>query len=333
MTMQPLELPELSVLRLRARFAALEDIRTQAWKGAPLHGALKFALRRLACEVNRGSECLKERCEKAHVCAYVHLMETLRPTDAEVLRLQRTVPRPLVLQPPETPTEGWDKGEVFEFDLLVFGTAWDNVPWLLKALSEMEVGRAEGFSRGLVQLLEVIDRDTGETVFIPNEYVREPSRRENLRVLTKDRRERLCSMSNDKDVQIQVHFLSPARIQNRGDVILNGPVPFQALVRAAVNRVSSLNWFHGNGKELPWDFRAIKDLACSCRHTGGQVAVAQRSRHSSTSHRALYKDGLLGWLGYKGPVGPLVPALLAGEILHVGKDTALGHGRIMVVCP
>ena len=54
-------------------------------------------------------------------------------------------------------------------------------------------------------------------------------------------------------------------------------------------------------------------------------------RYSTRQGVRMKMGGLVGEIRYSGNLGPFLPFLKAGEVLHVGKGTSFGLGRYSVV--
>ena len=120
------------------------------------------------------------------------------------------------------------------------------------------------------------------------------------------------------DVRIRLKTLSPCSIKSKGD--LRYEFDPDALANSSYRRVYVLNCFEGNeidqhyGKDLP-----LEILDQETR----KVTVP---RFSSTHRKKLYLTGFVGEAEMK-VKAEFLPYLIAGEILHIGKNTSMGFGK------
>ena len=124
--------------------------------------------------------------------------------------------------------------------------------------------------------------------------------------------------ASENDVRIRLKMLSPCSIKSKGE--LKYEFDPDALANSSYRRVYVLNCFEGNemdqhyGKDSP-----IEILDQETR----KVTVP---RFSSTQGKKLYLTGFVGEAEMK-VKAEFLPYLIAGEILHIGKNTSMGFGK------
>ena len=129
-----------------------------------------------------------------------------------------------------------------------------------------------------------------------------------------------------------LHFLTPTRLQVRGR-LLEEP-GFRPLVFAMLRRTLELAWFHVPrpeiGLEIDWCFRPLLDLASQVRVAASDLRWQDLQRYSNRQRRTIALDGFVGTLEIEGDLAPFGPLLRTAEVLHLGKETTFGLGRMRV---
>jgi hypothetical protein len=288
--------------------------------GSTVRGALAAACRELTCAYRGSPECRK--CSERFGCPYAYIFETPMPPWSERMRSHSEAPRPFVL---ECGLTEWplQPGERLSFAMRLFGRAIDHFPLLLAAVRRMAhrgLGREQAPFR--LESVHQIGK-VANTVWTPTTDTPHP-------LYVERGLEALQSGPLEVDSLI-VHFITPTRII-AGDEVLVRP-EFRPLVRSILSRASSISYFHC-GTALDLDFRALLELADGVRLCRTRTVRHPFARYSSRQRARLQLDGILGNVMYHGSaVGRFIPLLRMGELLHVGKGTVLGLGRLELEVP
>jgi hypothetical protein len=126
--------------------------------------------------------------------------------------------------------------------------------------------------------------------------------------------------------RLDVAFLTPTRLKHRGELMWEGP-PFHVLVRRLLDRVSSLAYFHC-GEQWDIDFKGWIEQAKEVRVADAATTWADWSRYSGRQGQRIKMGGLVGPVAYEGNLAPYRALLALGSLIHVGKGTVMGNGRI-----
>ncbi len=315
--------PSLTISLYRFTIEALAPMRLPAYKGGVLRGGLGVALKRMVCFQPRTPAC--EGCPLRIHCPYAYLFETPLPPDAPVLRTYKRIPLPFVLEPPLDDRTVYRPGEHLSFNLVLIGRARNYLPYFIVAFQEL--GRL-GLGKGrtpyrLREVRAVHPLDSAEQVVYRAEegVVQEIE----LSVNGEDVNRAALELPAER---ICIRFLSPTRLKHRGDYVRHGP-PFHVLVRALLRRLSSLAVFHGGGR---WeaDFTGIIERAGKVRLVRSDALWQEWRRYSSRQQQDMDLGGLLGEALYEGELAEFRPLLLWGSLVHVGKATAFGNGKVQV---
>ncbi|HTG35948.1 MAG TPA: CRISPR system precrRNA processing endoribonuclease RAMP protein Cas6 [Thermoanaerobaculia bacterium] len=312
----PYPLPPIPYLRLSLVLRALAPARLPPYKGSMLRGAFGHALRRTVCAMGPEQPC--ESCRLRQACVYPRIFETfIEGAPPPFLRGLSSAPRPYVFEPGDDDRQDFAAGDPLAFDLLLIGQAVDLQAYVLLAVERMarsglgvarspfELARAEfRASDGAVHSLFENGRATGPAA--PPSF---PTR-------------------DGLDAErLTIRLLTPLRFKERGH--LSTTLDFRSLVLAMVRRTLELAWFHVPGAAIDWTFRPLLDRAATLRSTPN-LAWHDWDRYSNRQQRKVTLGGLLGTLHLEGDLTPFAPLLRTAEILHVGKGTTVGLGRIAI---
>ena len=103
-------------------------------KGNMLRGGFGHAFRRLCCI----PQCNDTRsCPLTASCPYKAVFEPSPPPGVESLSKNHDIPRPFVFRAPHTRQTRYEKGEPFEFEVVLIGRAVDFLPYFVLSFREL----------------------------------------------------------------------------------------------------------------------------------------------------------------------------------------------------
>jgi CRISPR/Cas system endoribonuclease Cas6 (RAMP superfamily) len=364
-------------------------------KGNMLRGGFGHAFRRLCCV----PQCKDTKtCLLATSCPYKAVFEPSPPPDAERLSKNQDIPRPFVFRAPQTQQTRFEKGQLFEFGLVLIGRALDFLPYFVLSFRELAAGglglnrakcnleRVEQIkpppnSAGVASLPNValVPRTCPEGVEGPRVPPREnkfPERTvprgsqteaadtENGKAVTGDGKRgarndyrteivytaedqlfrateamtagewikrRLHNSSACEGVgavrRLRVQFLTPTLLRADGEVIRRPE--FHHVFKRLRDRINALCTFFGDGP-LDANFAELGKSAEEVRTVSSDAKWVERFRTSSKTRQRHELSGFVGEATYEGYLTELIPWLLLGELVHVGKHTAWGNGHYEV---
>lgn len=304
----------LEVLDLRLEMRAEDRIHLPAFAGSSFRGLLGWCLQAAACECR--PPC--RECRRPETCAYSYLFETAVSHAPSWNHGSEEVPRPFVLEPPFG-GRGLEPGSRFRLGLRLFGEATRFLPHFLYAVEEMGrrgLGQNEARFR-LLSAASVGPDRRSRTFHEDGRTLEEP--------LPLDLAE--WAEATTETHRVEVRFCTPARLVSRGRVVQ--VVEFHHLIRSLLRRLNLLRTVHGDGP-LDVDFRALVQRAEEVRLEDERLEWFDWQRHSTRQGRPIDMGGVVGDAIYEGDLEEFLPLLLAGELLHVGKATTFGMGRIEV---
>ncbi len=128
---------------------------------------------------------------------------------------------------------------------------------------------------------------------------------------------------------LRLHLLTPVHLVGNGRQISRG-ISFALLIRSLLRRLRDLRRAFGEDSDMGQTGRDFYEAAEAVRVCEDHLYWSRRKRYSYRQHQDVYLNGFKGDIGFSRGVLPFVPLVRAGEIVHVGKGTSSGNGRIAV---
>ena len=288
-------------------------------KGITLRGAFGTVFRRLVCHD------LKAQCPACHLkenCPYCAVFSPVVPPEAKRLRLNRDIPRPFVIKPPLNGKDVYETGDILGFDLVVVGNARDFLPYFIVTFEELGrqgIGIARGKYRFKTLEAMMPDRSWHEIYDYKERMVRPPGSPLGLDQL---------NLKKDESIQeLKIEFLTPVLLKEKGRWVRP---EFGPLMKRLRDRINALSYFYcGNNIEM--DFRSFGEKADAVKTNQEDLSWVEERRYSKQRELIHILKGYTGEIEYKGDLGPFMPWLRLGEIVHVGKATAFGQGWFRIL--
>jgi CRISPR-associated endoribonuclease Cas6 len=322
---------DLEVHQLRFRAEVTAPLRLPAARGAALRGALFAALRAQFCLAGGGPDC--GRPPAAASCPVCFL---LAPVD-EGNRRGQDVPRPYVLRVALDGPPAYARGETFEFGLSTFGHSLGVFPYALLGVQEMGqrglgAGRAGGFELAEVWAEQPLagrqeriyrggrggDPHVG-TPALPVDGADVAAEAATLGARGADRRLRLSLPTPLRLVEGR-HLVKPESFQPR------------VLLARLLDRLDALGARYGGGPTAA-GVAALLAHAATVRVVESRLTWRELFRASGRHRALLPMGGLVGDVVLEGDLTPLLPWLVWGSLVHVGKDAAMGNGELRLSVP
>ncbi len=240
-----------------------------------------------------------------------------------------------LLPPMNEPASGFKPGERFEFGITLFGAALKFLPYFVLAVPEM--GRiGVGVGRGKFALKSVwaenpFTRARECLLAEGDNLVHTPT----LTLTHADvvaRAEQLLGVLDARDARVPIEFVTPTRLIEEGD-LAKAPA-FEVLFARLLKRVDDLaeEYSGGNGRPRE-EIIALEQLAARVRLVEAQIRWVEvwsgsqrrgtRSPLGGIVGRAVYAAEREVWRA-------LLPWLLWGQLVQVGKSAVKGNGVIVI---
>lgn len=307
----------------RLTLEALEPLHLPPVVGNALRGGFGHTFKRLVC---RQPELCNKSCERGNACPYGYIFETAPPDNSEVLRTFDDVPRPFIIAAPRSRRQTVAVGERLSFDLTLVGRGLDYLPYFIvvfEKLGQAGLGRDRGRYR--LRTVEAIQPFQGKATVIyqDKQEASHPVETTLTGVMVADY---AATLPADR---LSLEFLTPARLKHQGQWVGEGP-SLAVLIKALLNRVSSLSYFHC-GQIFETDFKGMIERASQVQTVRVETRWEDWSRVSGRQHQRIEMGGLVGRVMYEGDLTEYLPLLALGELIHVGKGTVFGNGQYQIL--
>lgn len=208
----------------------------------------------------------------------------------------------------------FSEGDEFHFTMTLFGkTIVYFTPILMAfyALGQTGLGREKARF-----IIERVTNTTGE-VLVEGSNVYKENYKVHLLGDYVDYRMR-------REIGNKVHFHTPLSLKQHGEELTEFDA--EALVNAAARRLYMLDCFEGIEAEQ------ILVPREELPHILTQKSIPTRvRRYSSTHGGGIYLSGIRGDIEFNGLGEEVRRLLLAAEVMHVGRNTSFGFGRVTVL--
>jgi len=295
-------------------------------KGNMLRGGFGVAFRRLCCI----PECPDANaCPIPESCPYKLIFEPSPPAGAERLSRNQDIPRPFIFHPPSSTQTRFEKGEPFEFELVLIGDAFEFLPYFILSIRELAEGGL-GLNRARCKLDRVLSLHSspGSLIYSGEDQVFQSVNAVASSEWIESRLGEFQSSLRGSKSTIGIRFLTPTSIRAEGQVIHQPE--FHHIFKRVRDRVNALSTFYGDGP-LDVDFRGLGERSERVKMLSGRFEWVDRARTSSKTGQRHQLSGFVGEAVYEGELGEFLSWLVMGELVHVGKHAPWGNGQMQLL--
>jgi len=309
----------LTFTHLRFQARARTPMRLGQYQGAErLRDALAQVMLRAVCPETRRAE--RPSPEHAAVCPACWLLAA--QTDPGAVR------RVYSLAGPQPPLDTLAPGQPFQFTITLFGEGFRFLPYFVLAASAMgDTGVGPG--RGKFEILSIHATNplTGASHAILSEGEK-IVRPQSLPIVWKDADAAARAFPVEADVRVR--FLSPTRLID-SESLVKAP-DFGIFFRRLLERVDELSKQHNGGERRPpEEVSELNQLADQVRLIEQSTQWIELWGPSGRTGRSTPMSGFVGLAVYRSKHwDTLLPWLLLGQGVQVGKLTAKGNGVFQV---
>lgn len=310
----------LTFTHLRFTARAKQPIRLGRYQGAErLRDALAQVMLRAVCPETFRTQ--KPNPEHAAVCPACWLLAA-ETTPGAVRRVYSFVG-------PQPPVDTLEPGEEFHFTLTLFGEGYRFLPYFVLAAEAMgEVGIGPGRGKFEIRFIQAIHPLKGETAVIlaENECVVRPA---NLPIGWEDAQNYAAGLPDNGEITLQ--FLAPIRLID-SESLVKAP-DFSIFFRRLLERIDDLARQHNAAeRRAATERNSLYEIADQVRLVDQSTRWIDLWAPSSRRGQSAPMGGLVGWAKYRSRNWqPLLPWLILGQGVQVGKLTAKGNGVYQVI--
>jgi hypothetical protein len=310
---------EFTVSVFRIKIKAKEKIDLPYFPGSVLRGAFGASLRRMTCVV-KTEDC--NQCILNQKCVYATSFESIFSGDSPYLKGTTKAPHPVMVYPLQLGDKVYRKGGTYTFGMTVFGERRDYLPYYIYAVSrlgEMGLGKTRGrFS--ILSVKEMINHrgwreiyhENSETLLNDGQGI---SIEQVLRRRTRQKR-------------LVLETKTPLRIKNSGK--LTEEPALSQIVQGVLFRLRVLSSLYS---DEPLDLLSninLNELSKGVMVEHANFRWMDHGRYSKRQNAKMKLGGAMGTMVITGNLNKVYPILKAGELIHIGKNTAFGLGRYTV---
>lgn len=285
---------DISYLPLKITLTALKRAELPSFLGSTLRGVIGQSL---------------YRCDRD---AYEFLYENGKKCGGK-----QDIVKPYLIIPPEAHGIKTivDQGETLSFEFLLLGNAVKYTSSLIAALQDV-CRYGLGAQRYPFALLRVINSQDHRIVWQEGNYY--GSGVNDLRIPNQ--------MLPDV-TSVVVGLRTPLRIRRGGQLVTS--ISFETVIRNVTKRMVGITERYGGWVDEE-EIKRIQFLAAGVLMTKENLRLEHLERYSNRLQEKMDLSGLVGELQFEGNLDSFVPWLFAAQILHIGRNTTFGMGRIEV---
>lgn len=230
---------------------------------------------------------------------------------------QQNSVKPYILEPPElcTGKRIIEEGEKLSFNLLLLGDTTKYSYSIIRALEKIEQ-YGLGACRYPFRLLQVMHRKEQRLLWREGNYY--PMGKQEVGIPDRT----LLEVEG-----AGIRFCTPLRIRRGGKLLTD--ISFAVLIRNITNRVVALTERYGGWVDQEVVAK-LQELSLEIKTVKESLKIEELDRYSNRLQEKMNFSGLLGEMEFAGDLTPFVPWLYVAEILHIGRNTTFGMGKVQV---
>jgi hypothetical protein len=140
----------------------------------------------------------------------------------------------------------------------------------------------------------------------------------------------LVRTGHPEPAALELRFESPLRLQHESKPLRPDQLTPRNFMSHLLRRITLMLDVHMGIRPAPFDVGAVLTLANQVAHDSRALQWHDLRRYSARQGQELPQGGVQGAWIWKGPLAQLLPWLLLGQWLHVGKGATAGLGGYTV---
>lgn len=290
--MLSLDVPfSLNYLPLTIQLECCEEAILPEFLGSTLRGALGWVL----------------QSEKT---AYYYLFENRRESGGF------DIVNPYIIEPPKA-KRYYQKGEILSFSFILLGNAALYKEAVFKGLIRSGY-LALGAGRKKFRLNTILHSNSLKTIWSRENSMLQLELASSIPLIP------MVEVADWCSVQLQ----TPLRIRRQGSLLEE--LDFPTLIRNITKRVEMINERYG-GQIDKASLEKVNSLSSEIQQRSNDFIVQQVDRYSNRKNQKMDFSGLLGVSTFEGELTNFTTWLKAAEILHIGRNTTFGYGKVEII--
>lgn len=333
----------MTLLNVRLHFKAERPQLKSRRHPHTVRRAVGAAMKNSICAFSPSLSC--SQCVLAESCPYTRILLPAIAWPAPGC----STPRPVIFRPAPAGDAGGPSLRT-AWDVILVGTGWQYLKYILRALSGKGLGDQGAFpwgAEGGWELQEaMLLHPQGEMPLdirpITDQYAPSPGiRRHGPSVsvpshmviwgnsLTMAAPQRQSNPAPAGEDILRLNFKTRTRLKRRGRY-LTRPPQFPLLIRHLLRRVAGLSALY-TGRRLTIAWPRLLEQAAQVQLVDHDLRWSRWSRSSGRSPgRVMHRSGFTGSVYYRGPWQPFGSLLALGTYVHVGQGATFGGGQFTV---
>lgn len=295
----------------------LNTVNLPSFLGKFLRGSFGINLKRVTCLNNKEKNCYE--CDFKNICLYYITFESIDEKNLNKnLKKGKYLPHPFVLEPPKIEKNTFEKGEYFNFNLILIGFVNYQINFFIKTLilmGEYGIGLNKGegqfnIEKILTNDLNVIYPNGDAFNFLKNDLINE-------------------ELIENEINEIDIRFLTNTRILNSGKLVgTKKALEFNILFKSIYDRIKTLAFLYNNW-EIDFDEKLYLNIADSIKIKENKIFWGPDwNIYSGRQKDIIRLGGIMGNIVYYGNLEKFIPFLIVSKYTHVGEKTSYGFGEI-----
>lgn len=319
------KLEPIRVAKYRFVLRPFDFIKLTSYAGSSLRKDFSPVFKQITCTEIDG-KC--KACKKKKDCPYYISLEVGQGIPDPEYKRYQTPPKPFIFEPPLQRKTFYSKNEDLYYDLILVGKTLEYFPFFaasLQRLGQIGIGRNQGkYSMKRILAIDLLQNVVaGEYNFNSGEQVGDRDFSVSLGQIYEK-----YSLEYDEVNLVNVTLATPLRMKRIGAEKWH--LYFRTLMRNILTRIANLAYAYSGYTDFLHFPEIIYDAGSV--HTVKENFTWEdwRSRAVRESNSKVRLGGCLGDVSYRGEITAFWPILRLGEILHIGKNTSFGLGRILL---
>lgn len=287
-------------ITLRVTYEAQGRGKLPPYLGSTIRGLIGHSLRKMVCSTPN-VKCFT--CKLASNCAYANYFVSPRNAAGSV--------NPFVLLPVTSHKTLWEKGDLCEFEMTLFGKFSQEISLIMQIFKQVEQ-----FGWGAVKmpfkLLKITNPTNGQMVWYNDE------------LYLKNAMAQPITVTENETSMVFMSFPTPLRLE-KSKKLIERP-SFEQIIQAIARRLALLSHAYEDF-QMKWAYEEMLEEARKVKIVDdGWEKNTFRRFSMNQKNKELVKDTLTGWVCYEGNLTPFTPLLEAGKLIHIGRNSTHGFG-------